>query len=335
MKLLYKKIFLLMIPLIFILSIMLILDPFKIIFEYDDYYGESIVNVNREYVSTKLYQKYNNEYDYNSFIFGNSRSQAYKTVEWKKYLSNNARPFHFDGSGDTIYGIANKMRFIEKNNGKIENALIILDYKTMIGTKNRKGYLFISPPELTNEPSYKYYYEFLKPLLDIKFSIGYIDYKLFNTYRFYMKNYFISTKHFSSETQETGDLWYGHDKSIAYDEDAYYIELDKRGTFDLGEILVMNKAITVEEEKLLKSISDILVKNNTNYKIIVSPLYNKIPLDENRVDILYKYFGKENVYDYSGLNEITENKYNYYESSHYRPKVANFIMKEIYAGATN
>lgn len=42
-------------------------------------------------------------------------------------------------------------------------------------------------------------------------------------------------------------------------------------------------------------------------------------------------FGKEKVYDYSGINELTDPIGNFYESSHYRPHVARQIMQEVYA----
>jgi len=40
--------------------------------------------------------------------------------------------------------------------------------------------------------------------------------------------------------------------------------------------------------------------------------------------------GKKNVYDFSGKNKLTTPIGNYYETSHYRPHVANKIMELIY-----
>jgi hypothetical protein len=47
------------------------------------------------------------------------------------------------------------------------------------------------------------------------------------------------------------------------------------------------------------------------------------------MQILKGLFG-ENLYDFSGKNAFTEDKYNFYESSHYRKKVGDGIMAIIY-----
>jgi hypothetical protein len=41
-------------------------------------------------------------------------------------------------------------------------------------------------------------------------------------------------------------------------------------------------------------------------------------------------FGKENVYDFSGINEFTEDYHNYYEAGHYRPLLGNKLLERIY-----
>jgi hypothetical protein len=53
-------------------------------------------------------------------------------------------------------------------------------------------------------------------------------------------------------------------------------------------------------------------------------------MNVNDLRYLTNLFGKENVYDFSGINEYTESIYNYYENSHYRPYVADEIMKKLY-----
>ena len=58
--------------------------------------------------------------------------------------------------------------------------------------------------------------------------------------------------------------------------------------------------------------------------------------DVNDLIIIFSYTGnyflegKQNVFDFSGINFITNDYHNYYENSHYRPHVADYIMKEIY-----
>jgi hypothetical protein len=81
----------------------------------------------------------------------------------------------------------------------------------------------------------------------------------------------------------------------------------------------------------LKEIRRILAANGTNYKIIISPLYDQKYISPDDLVRLKEVFGPDNVYDYSGINDITRDIHNYYETSHFRPHVARRIMAEIYS----
>ncbi len=74
----------------------------------------------------------------------------------------------------------------------------------------------------------------------------------------------------------------------------------------------------------------ILKENNTKYKIIISPLYNQIPLSNGRKEILFNIFKEENIYDFSGENCYTKFIYNYYETSHYRKFIGDKILDKVY-----
>ena len=65
---------------------------------------------------------------------------------------------------------------------------------------------------------------------------------------------------------------------------------------------------------------------------MISPLYDQVKFNPEDLSVLQEVFGHNQVFDFSGVNEFTTSKYNYYETSHYRPHVANEIMKKVYAG---
>ena len=90
------------------------------------------------------------------------------------------------------------------------------------------------------------------------------------------------------------------------------------------------KVIGESQYRMLKEISEIFKKHKTKYKIIISPLYDQLKFNKSDVRILQMLFGDENVFDFSGINFITNDYHNYYENSHYRPHVADYIMKVIY-----
>jgi hypothetical protein len=73
-----------------------------------------------------------------------------------------------------------------------------------------------------------------------------------------------------------------------------------------------------------------LKTENVNYKIILSPLFEQLKWHPNDFNLLKNLFGS-NLVDYSGINYFTNNKLNYYESSHFRPIVGNEILQQMYA----
>jgi hypothetical protein len=124
---------------------------------------------------------------------------------------------------------------------------------------------------------------------------------------------------------------YGYEEDILHDSINYYKNFEINDPyFEQYTKKYEYEKISDEEVRILKEINSLLKSNATRFKIVISPLYDKIKLDENRLNELTQIFGEKNVYDFSGSNAITEEKTNYYESSHYRHKVANKIMETIY-----
>jgi hypothetical protein len=80
----------------------------------------------------------------------------------------------------------------------------------------------------------------------------------------------------------------------------------------------------------MEKISEIFKKQKTNYRIVLYPLYNQFKLNPDDLVKLYEIFGKENVFDYSGINRITNDIHYYYESEHCRPSAGSLILSEIY-----
>jgi len=79
----------LIIPFLALLVLYVKMDPFKVIKSYDSFYDANKnvwVALNKDFVSTTTFIKNSKHTNYNSFIFGNSRSVFYQIDDWKKYL---------------------------------------------------------------------------------------------------------------------------------------------------------------------------------------------------------------------------------------------------------
>lgn len=319
---------------ILLLTTIIYLDFFKVFFSYEKY-GDTFVTLNRGVVTTRLYQKNRNKEKFDSFIFGSSRSQAFKGSSWKKYLDKNASTFHFDASLEGIYGVSTKIDYIAAQGDTIKNALLIVDQNLLQNTRNDRGHLFTSAPEVSGDSKFKFYLTYIKSSLNPVFLMAYTDYSIFKTYReVYMGVFIRDAKYPHIYNEVNGDVWYGYDTHIAKDSIGYYQERIASGVFYKRDSTIereeRNSTVTQEEKIFLNNIKNVFEKYKTNYKIIISPLYDQIPLEKAQLELLQSIFGEENVFDFSGKNKLTEPITNFYEQSHFRPHVADSIMKIIY-----
>ena len=333
MKSFIYKTLLFLLPLELIIIFHLVLDPFRIIYDYEDYYKNSFVAKNRGEICYRTYIKNRAEYKFDSFIFGSSRSQAFKAVDWEKHLPATSKAFHFDASGEGVFGVQTKISYIDEIGDNLNNVLIIFDEEMLQIDHNTKGYFVISPPNLSKEPVLEYYSEFVMAGLDIPFIVGYLDYSLFGTYRPYMKKRISRVKYQHRGDPINGDIFYGNDLHIKEDSVGYYQNLIQKGVFYDRTKAKKNTFRPLSELAIsqLRTIKSVFDKHSTDYSIVISPLYDQAPFDEEKELILHQIFGEENIYNFSGKNELTEPIHHYYENSHYRPKVARRIMDIIYS----
>lgn len=326
-----KRFLLFLIPLIIGVLGIIHLDVYKVFYSYDDYYKNKITYFSREMVTTNTYIKYKDELKFDSFIFGSSRSMVYQTIEWKKYLNKDAAPFHFDANSEGVYGIYNKTRYIDSQGGEINNALIIIDRELLTQTTNKTNE-FISPVCLSNESKLRYYWTFIKPCFNLKFLVAYLDYLNFKIYRDYMIPYFanpIDGKDLDVNPI-TCDAKFQIENQIKTDSLTYYKKRMGDKEFERDKKKAKECKVTLSEIAQLKKIKEILDRHHTHYKIIISPIYDQVPMEQEQISLLNSIFGKEHIYNFSGINSFTGSIGNYYEHSHYRPHVANEILKTIY-----
>jgi len=309
-----------------------ILDPFKVIYQYDRFVennAKSYIVLNQDYVSTKTFETKYKSKKYNSFIFGNSRSIFYQISDWKLYIGQNSNCFHFDASDESLYALHKKIIYINGKKVNIDNVLLILDNNILNQEKPRNGPLFEISPQLVNNDNFT------------SFHLTY--FKAFCTPSFlFPATYFIITNKVPPFMKSALDA-----RPRSYDPITNELQFDEyERMINEGKYYTKERAIvfyerdTIQEYTppsikspqvlMLKDIYDIFKKNNTNYKIIISPLYDQVKLNPNDLKFLEDLFGKKNVFDFSGINKFTSDYKNYYETSHYRPHVARELLKIVY-----
>ena len=331
MKRFFRFCLLLCVPLVIMVILYVSIDPFKVIRHYDVYYQSGdVVNLNRGYVSSMHYANHQKEYNYDSFIFGNSRSIAYHCGEWKKYLSPSNVCYHFDVSGGSVGELLSEIKFIIER-GSLRNALIILDNELLSFTE-QDGILFAMPPILKKgkgrfEFQKQYFIGFYKPA----FFVAYMDYQISKKYKRYMGYTIVNDSLKMDYDSITNELfWNKHEKLI---EEGEYYDVERVKCFNNVQFPDEISRIALNKERIdmLKEIKSIFDLQATDYRIVISPHYNQRKINPNDLQVLYDIFGQNYVFDFSGVNKWTSDYHNYYEDSHYRSCVANEIMQIVYS----
>ncbi len=88
--------------------------------------------------------------------------------------------------------------------------------------------------------------------------------------------------------------------------------------------------ITEDHIKMLNEIKMVFVKNGTDYKIIIAPNYQQISFNKKDLEILRSVFGTDHVFDFTGINSISDEKSNFYDGLHFKPYVGKQLLDTAY-----
>ncbi len=329
MKSFLKKTGFFFIPLYFALLSFFIFDPFKIVYEYKtDEYSNSSVTLNTGYISATKYIKNKNKYNYDAFIFGSSRTKGVRTWHWKKHIDAK-EAFVFSAAGESLFGVHGKVKLIDKSNDTIKYALFLFDVMQLLQTENNQRHINIQHPEVSQASSIGFYFSFIRAYLDLKFIIPYFDLRFTKKYKKYMNEYLKRT---GTIYQDASNDWINKEveNSIKKDSTKYYKKnidffYKRDNKLKFHPIVLLDKQIL-----MLKQIQTILKKHNTDYRIIILPMYDQYKFNEQDMNVLYSIFEKERIYDFSGINKYTLPIGNYYEPGHFRDILGKQMLDSIY-----
>jgi len=327
---LFFNLFLLSIPFLIIIGSYVILDPFLVLYHYKTFTEPLIAIPNRDYVSTQMYLNTYQQRNYKSFILGNSRTMSFLVKDWAHYTGDNYA-FHYDASGESLYGVWQKLLFIEQHNPSIKNVLIVCDSDLLKQISDSESHIGRKDPRTTGDLPFNFQLSFLKAYFSDHFYYKYIRRKITNEVTPDM-----------AEVMETSRVYYDpvtNDLSLPdIDEE---IRRDSTGFYANNKRLqivrkpgISKAVIGASQLQQLVAIRNIFKRHNTNYQIVISPLYNQKQLNPADLSILQRTFGATTIHDFSGTNEFTKYPGNYYEESHYRPLVGRKILKQIYGDHT-
>jgi len=335
MKKFLLRFFLLASPIIAIVAFFSIVDVFMLY--YPDvrtapFQSIRFNGLSQNLLAVNLFSQQNADEKYNAFIFGNSRSRAFQGKVWCTYLDDECASFHFGAGGTGLYDAYKKIRYLDEVVDTIRHALVVVDENFLVLNTNSKELMQMTPPLVSKESKFLYYLGFYRLKLDVSFMWAYFDFLLFRTYRPYMKGGIVPPDFKGLFNFTNGDIIYPSEALIQADSSTYYQGLIDRGEFFSRPAPKKEHPVTETEVTQLMKIRAVFDRHKTDYKIIVSPIYDQVSLGAHHLRLLVEIFGETRVYNFSGKNPLTEPIGNFSENIHYRPHVGTQILEQIYGG---
>ena len=315
-------------PLSILLLVYVVTDPFKVVKHYDSYYKKTDIEVNildADYVSTQTLLNHYKQYNYNAFIFGNSRSIFCRAEYWQNYIGPQ-NCLHMYAYGEGIIGMERKIELLNRLGAHIDYALIFLDHETLNGISNSQEHLRIEHPALSGQSWISFEWVFLRDFFDANYLPAYLDYLVTGKVKDYMKNV-LHHGLISYSMKENEIHFYYADSMIKANANAFYATT--HGSFEQRPVKQQYSAAVIgdTQKELLKNIRQELDRQHTKYRVIISPAYDQEKMDTTDLNYLRCLFGSEN---FSGINPITQDYRNYYDPRHFTYKVAQQLMDSVY-----
>lgn len=325
----YVKSLLLFLPLLLIILSFLFFDPFGIVHIKSPAYETS-----GDYQTTKLYLNNTKQVNYNSFIFGNSKTLAFRSEDWKRHVQGNF--YKFGAPGESIFNIYNKVQLIEKEGDTLKNALLVIDLAMINNYMNKSPYLqgpvYKHHPYTQDESWLTFYGSFFKYYLTDGFFVKVIKARLLATPTAIEKADFLKARDsfdsitnefylsaLEKEIQDKGFLGYYQNHASEFKTTS-----TKSSSIDLPRL-------NAGDKNYLSEIREVFDRHHCNYRIIIGPVLNGNSFPKNILNELENIFGAPSVYDYSSYTKISRDSSYYYEQSHYRPIAGAIILDEIYS----
>jgi len=304
---------------IFVLLLMLfnyIVDPFNV---FNSSFLKYPFQINERFVKIDYLSE--NHKKYNSYMFGSSRIGTTDTSAVEQYLPD-SKFYNFTVSTASQYDNYQHLKYMVNHNFLIKNIYLQIDIKNfLLDNKPIAGdFLRQSHPIVVNENKYLYFLDYLTilPIDNIKNKL-----KI---------NYINHSKTTKFDINGTG-RWYVPWKDVMIEENqSKFIKNEE--SLNINRVIRKFKDKYINENvQNLKNFVQLCKENHINLIVFTTP-HNYNMMDNFDLNDYYKVLISiskiVDFWDFSGYNEITCNNRNFYEKSHYLPKLGRKIAKTIF-----
>ena len=289
-----------------------IVDPIKIfnsnILPYQSYMNERFVKI--EYLKK-------NHHKFNAYLFGSSRIGVTQPQIVEKYLPN-SKFYNFTLSAANLYDYQKHLEFFLENRYEINTLYLQIDLDDMYDYGHSLStYSYKFHPDVTHDSLLLYYIQYL-----FRFSPLHLKEKIMDNFKNEKIKYYQIDK--GTWTLKKKELQLKTNCTKYVEEiSGFHIKYRRTKSYTTARFSM----------KALKKIIELCKMNHIKLYVFITP-HNHNKLDTFILDD-YKNFIRDiseltDFYNFATYNTITNNDCNYYETSHYRPHVANLIAARIF-----
>lgn len=271
--------------------------------------------ISERYLKIKFLEKNHSKFD--SYLFGSSRigTTDPKTIE--QYLPG-TKFYNFTLSSADFYDHINHLEYFIKKEYPIKNIYLQIDITNMESFKDvRSSYGQKLHPAVLGDKLIPFYIKYLFNVYPSSI-IGKVKNNLAskNQLEYNISKGFWSKPEKEKKIKNNCEQYTKSEKSFHQKH-----ERNKKS-------IEMNK--TMES---LRKFKELCSKHGIKLYLFTTP-HNNNMMNTYNLNDYYKFLNEiveiSNFYDFSGYNSITNNNCNYYEWSHYRPKISKMIAARIF-----
>ena len=322
-----------LLPVMAVVALYLVRDPFHVVKPYRGKIynpGDTVsLTVNWGHVTVESFKYFNPSEHFDSFIFGSSLSGYYRIKDWQTHLPADARPFHFNASRETLHGILNKLKYLRSQGASIKNVLIIMEDEMLMRRPLDSDVLFVQHPSTTRDVSWWSFHQLYFNAYRHPELIAYLLCPGKMTQKVLDEGY--ATTDITDRDERINEGCYNlADSLIANDPDAFFTPQHlAQYTLPLKELPCPPK-IDAPVKALLNAIASILNQQGADYHIIIPPHYGYEAIASSDLYMMEHIFGANRVHDYSHDAKMGSDVHYYYDDGHLVAQACAVLMDSAY-----
>ena len=327
-----------LLPVLLMVAIYIIRDPFHVIKPYNGSINNTAdtvqLTVNTGYFSTEAFKYFEPTRHYDSFIMGSSLSGYYRIQDWVRHLPDSVSAFHFNASRETLIGIRNKLNYLVASGSTIKHVLIVMEDEMLKRQPIDRDVLFVQHPQTAANVSWwefhqLYFNAFRHPEL-----VAYTLCPNATTTRLALDKGYATTD-IPDRIEELNEGYYGWaDSIIDCNPEAFFTPEHLARYSQPMTLMPCPDKVTPAVEMLLNEIATILKNQGTDYQIIIPPHYAWEPISSHDLYMLELIFGQQRVHDYSHDPKMGSDLHYYYDDGHLIARECARLMDSAYHAAS-